>query len=73
MLAENADSFLPTIISRTQILEIPRISDEDLSNFLLKNGLCKEHELLKIVQKSQGNLNTALKIIKSWRKAFSEF
>lgn len=63
LLAENADSFLPTIISRTQILEIPRISDEDLSNYLLENKHCEEHELFKIIQKSQGNLNTALKII----------
>lgn len=72
LLAENADSFLSTIISRTQILEIPRISDEDLSNYLLKNEWCKEQELLKIVQKSQGNLNTALKIIKSG-ESISEF
>ena len=65
LLAENADSFLPTITSRTQILEIPRISDEDLSNYLLENNLCEEHQLLKIVQRSQGNLNEALKIINS--------
>ncbi|MFC6269050.1 DNA polymerase III subunit [Frigoriflavimonas asaccharolytica] len=63
LLAETTDNFLPTITSRCQILEIPRISDEDLSNYLLKNNLCEEHELLKVIQKAQGNLNTALKII----------
>lgn len=72
LLAENADSFLPTIISRTQILEIPRISDEDLSNYLLTNNYCEEHQLFKIIQKSQGNFSEALKIIDEG-DAISEF
>jgi DNA polymerase-3 subunit delta' len=65
LVAESADQFLPTIISRTQILEIPRISDEELEEYLLKNNLCKLEDSKKIVLQSQGDLNTALSIISS--------
>lgn len=63
LLADSIDGFLPTIISRTQLVEIPRIQDEDLANYLLRKELCAENQVEKIIQRSQGDLNTALEVI----------
>lgn len=33
LTAESSDDILPTILSRTQLIDVPRIGDEDLEAF----------------------------------------
>lgn len=63
LTAENADHILPTILSRTQLVEIPRVADEDVKSYLTENFRWSEEKLLEIVFQSQGNLNVAQKLM----------
>lgn len=63
LTAENGDSILPTILSRTQLVEIPRIDDEDIEEFLKKTYDISEEKISEIVFQAQGNWNTAQKLM----------
>lgn len=63
LTAENADFILPTILSRTQLVEVPRIQDEDLESFLRTNNNLSEEKIKEIVFQAQGNWNEAQKIL----------
>ena len=72
LTAENADFILPTILSRTQLVEIPRIADEDIEIALKKNYEISEEKVKEIVFQAQGNWNNAQKLV-SAENADSEF
>lgn len=63
LVSNAADQLMPTILSRTQIITIPLISDDDLENFLVKIKGVAEGAARKIVQLAAGNINVALKLI----------
>ena len=65
LTADSADHMLPTILSRTQLVEIPRIADEDLSAFLQVNYHVESDQIEPLIFKSQGNWNTAQKLLNS--------
>ena len=65
LTAENTDNILPTILSRTQIMPVQRISDEDLFAALRKNTGLDDDSLGRIVFQAQGNYNEALKLLKA--------
>ena len=65
LTAENIDFILPTILSRTQLVEIPRIQDEDIENFLRNNYKIEEENLKEIVFQAQGDWNNAQKLLQS--------
>ena len=72
LTASNTDFMLPTILSRTQIVEIPRIKEEDLDQFLLNNNKITSERRQEIVFQAQGNWNAAQKLLNS-EKTDSEF
>jgi DNA polymerase-3 subunit delta' len=51
---------LPTILSRTQLIKIPRISTDDIKSALIDNVQLKENEALQIAILSEGNFREAL-------------
>lgn len=61
LTAEQTNDMLPTILSRTQIVEIPRIKDEDLTKYLQENTSIGDR-INEIVHQAQGDLNDALKL-----------
>lgn len=65
LTASNIDFMLPTILSRTQIVEIPSIKEEDLESFLSKNDQVSEERRKEIIFQAQGNWNVAQKLINS--------
>ncbi len=65
LTAEDTNSFLPTILSRTQILEIPRLEDKDVDLYLKTHLEITEERRKEIVHQTQGDLNLALKILQS--------
>jgi DNA polymerase III subunit delta' len=66
ILVTNAsDKLLPTIISRTQIVTVPLLEDEDILNYLSGVKKLEQTRGQKIVQLSDGNINMALKLIDS--------
>ena len=70
LTAESIDSLLPTILSRTQIVEIPRIEDDEIFASLKEKG--DENRVKEVVFQAQGNYNDALKQLKNGNAA-SEF
>ncbi|MBF8456331.1 DNA polymerase III subunit [Kaistella sp. G5-32] len=72
LTAENADFILPTILSRTQLVEIPRIHDEEIEISLRNNYKISEEKIKEIVFQAQGNWNSAQKLLLS-ENSDSEF
>lgn len=68
LTAETTNDILPTILSRTQLIEVPRISDEDIEAYLKKNFDIADEKIKEIVHQSQGNLNDAIKFLSSETK-----
>lgn len=68
LTAETTDDILPTILSRTQLVEVPRINDEDLEIYLKKYHQISDEKIKEIVHQAQGNLNDAVSFLKSEAK-----
>lgn len=62
LVTNAADRLLPTIISRTQILTVPLLSDEEMTAFLVAQKGIAPEKAEKIVQLADGNINFALRL-----------
>jgi DNA polymerase-3 subunit delta' len=65
MISENTESLLQTIVSRTQLIKVPKITDSDLLNFLKQNNNLSESQLLDIVHLADGNFIKAITIFEN--------
>ena len=63
LVTNAADQLMPTILSRTQIVTVPLLSDEALEQVLRSEHGVEESSARKIVQLADGNINLALKLI----------
>lgn len=63
LIAESTQDILPTILSRTQIVEVPRISDEDLAENLTAKFSDNLSNIDSIVFQAQGNWSIAQKLL----------
>ena len=59
-VSDNAESLLPTIISRLQLMKIPKINQEDLSRYFVEKHQLSENHARDISLQSMGNYITAL-------------
>lgn len=65
LIAENQDKIMPTILSRTQILNIKPIEDNSLTQFISKQGEFNKSLIESVVARSEGDLFKALKLLGS--------
>ena len=70
LIAETADQILPTILSRTQIVRVPKIDTQSLANYLVETWRdtslpCDEQKALNAAYISNGNLAQAVSILQS--------
>ena len=63
LVTNAADQLMPTIISRTQIITVPLLADDELETFLREKQGVPDSAAGKIVQLADGNINLALKLI----------
>jgi len=63
LVAENQEKILPTILSRCQLVKIPRLSDEEIAQGLSNKGLTEEKQLQEIVYLANGDFNQALQLL----------
>jgi DNA polymerase-3 subunit delta' len=63
LVAENADLIINTILSRTQMLRIPRIEEEALIEVLQKRQYLPLESAQQIALLAEGNYNEALNLI----------
>ncbi len=65
LLAESADHILPTILSRCQVTQVPRLNDEVLEEVLTSEYGKDEEVARAIAYRAQGDWNAALKLLQS--------
>ena len=65
LVTNAADKLLPTIISRTQIITIPLLSDEVVEQTLIDRYATDPGRASKLARLAEGNLNYAIKLIDS--------
>ncbi len=63
LISENQDKIISTILSRTQIIKIPKISDIDLQNALINKANCTNREAKRVAAIADGNAKRALELI----------
>lgn len=63
LTAENTDTILPTILSRTQMVEVPRIDEYEIEKHLIEQYQISDEKAKQISYQTQGNWNNTLKII----------
>ena len=65
LVGENHEQILKTIVSRTQIVKLKRIEEDDLSSALLRNQGIQEDEAKHLAIQSAGNYTEALRLSES--------
>lgn len=65
LIAQDQDKIMPTILSRTQILNIKHIEDNELKSYLIGKGDFTEQLIDSVIARSEGNLQKALSLINS--------
>lgn len=63
LVAENENNIIPTIVSRTQLVKVPPIADDDLMKTLLTKHELNEKLAKKVVSWSDGNYHRALEMV----------
>lgn len=66
LLVSNApERLLQTVLSRTQVVQVPLQADEDLDSYLQEKHPVEATRRQEIIQLAEGNLNLAIKLITS--------
>ena len=65
LVSENTGMMLQTILSRTQLIKVPKIKDEDMTKFLKANYSYSEQQITDAVRLAEGNLINALRVLKN--------
>ncbi|WP_069660523.1 DNA polymerase III subunit [Arcticibacter eurypsychrophilus] len=74
LVAQNQDQILNTILSRTQLMKINRLSDEEVKHHLIDRMQVPELQASRIAYLSEGNLQMALQLSKEDNgNAFGDF
>ena len=68
LIAESTDQILSTILSRTQIVRVPKIDVQSLADYLQSSGLSDEKKSLNAAHISNGNLAEALNVLQTSEK-----
>jgi DNA polymerase-3 subunit delta' len=73
LVSENTDNILPTILSRTQIIKIPAIRNEDLYQAIAAHFDFPEEKMMDAVQLAGGNYNKAVEYLNTSSEADYQF
>jgi DNA polymerase III subunit delta' len=63
LVTNAAEQLLPTIQSRLQVVQVPLLSDVELTNWLKTQGEADQAKIASAVQLSDGNLNLAIDLL----------
>jgi DNA polymerase III subunit delta' len=64
LVAQNQDQILNTILSRTQLVKVHRLRDEEVADYLVRKFHLNEEQALRIAYLSEGNIQTAVNLSK---------
>ena len=63
LVSENEESLIRTIVSRTQLIKVNRIADEEIKLALMEKHSLASNDASRIAYLADGNFNSALKLI----------
>jgi DNA polymerase-3 subunit delta' len=63
LVTNAADKLLPTILSRTQIVTVPLLTDDEVDVYLKAKHQVDDRAAANIIQLADGNINLAVKLI----------
>lgn len=63
LISEDQEQIISTIISRTQLIKIPKIKDKDIYKAIKDNFDLREKDISRIINLSGGNYKEALRLI----------
>jgi len=64
-VAEDENAILPTILSRTQLIKVPSLSNKDIEDALIKKYQLTPEKAAEIAAVSEGNFREALQLIET--------
>ena len=64
-VAEDEEAILPTILSRTQLIKIPSLSNEEIKKALIQNYATEPEKASQIAGISEGNYREALQLLQN--------
>ncbi|WP_207429293.1 ATP-binding protein [Pedobacter sp. SYSU D00535] len=64
LVAQNQDQILNTILSRTQLVKVQRLSNNDVAGYLMHRYHMQEDAALRIAYLSEGNIQSAINLSK---------
>ncbi|MES2559185.1 MAG: hypothetical protein V4590_05560 [Bacteroidota bacterium] len=70
LVAQDADKVIATILSRTQIVRVHKLQDEDVAQALINDYQVGEAEAYTLARISEGNLSMALTLIEAGRSDY---
>lgn len=73
LIAENQDKILPTILSRCQIFNVPRFSDQEILNFIDQQDVSPSLNKQEVAQLANGDLDKAIKLSQNMSQDQSAF
>lgn len=73
LVSENTEMIIQTILSRTQLVKIPKISRTDMYKTLSENYDLSEERKLEVVRVSSGNFVKAIDVMNSENEGENEF
>ncbi|WP_374166239.1 ATP-binding protein [Arcticibacter sp. MXS-1] len=62
LVAQSQDQILNTILSRTQLIKVPRLRDQDVKEFMIRKYHLSEEQALGVAYLSDGNIQTAINL-----------
>ena len=62
LVCESTDTILPTILSRTQIIKIPKLTEEEIREHLEQRNLANNSDIKKLAHLANGNFFRALQL-----------
>jgi len=65
LVSNAAERLLPTVLSRTQIIQVPMLTDPEVDQYLAQKSGVEASKREKIVQLAEGDLTFALKLTES--------
>jgi len=72
LVAQDSDKVLGTILSRTQIVRIPKLSDQIIQNVLISNYAVNQQEAENIARIAEGNFSLARTLLESGRSDYHQ-
>jgi len=73
LVSEHTDRILPTILSRTQLLHVPPLSDSMIREGLLQQGHSDQQLIEDAISRSNGNFGTALQALRQDENEMNHF